>query len=85
MTAALTRLIESAVSAQSYTHLGTAETFTVLMLLLVLLVEKEILRAIGTAQALAGVRIINAFAAPLCAAFIVIVSVRMLYFLSKIQ
>jgi hypothetical protein len=82
MTALITKIIEAAVHTQSYTHLPTTETATVLLLLIAILLEREILRAIGSSRALAMVRVLNIFIVPLCLAFITIMAVRMLYFLN---
>ena len=77
MSATVTAVTRAIIRSSNYGTLSTTVGLVAILLLVVLLVQKEILRAADTPQARAGGQLLNIAIAPLLLASAVIVTMRL--------
>jgi hypothetical protein len=83
MTSLITQVTSAIIAASSYGWISTTFGAIAVLLLVFLLIQKEVLRAIGEARALAWMRAFNIAIVPLLIGFGLIISVRLVILLSR--
>ena len=78
MTAMVTAATKAFIQGNSYNAISTSVGVVVILLLLICLIEKELLRAMGGARAKAGMEVVNIVVVPLLLAFALIILLRFL-------
>ena len=83
MTSFITQLTSTIISISTYGWISTTFGAIAVVLLVFLLIQKEVLRAVAEARAIAWMRAFNIAIVPLLIAFGLIISMRLVILLSR--